>query len=491
MLKSVFPSSYSTGNFIVNQKPGNGIPMTSIFCRSLLMVLVFLPSVSLAEEVAKGIKPTTWWRGGGGGGSSKFQFYGTYGYAGRPDNRVLSQITVKWLSIERDPLGNLCKVRGHLQFSEGGITKNVDWFQGVTVCMSKRPYQELDWSKGTDEKDTRFGAGITLDRLGTFEVAFSLRDIQSDRNLQQAFQFGIALAKHEDTDQGEKVSWDSYTPAIPSTVKMLNVSVAPKISHELELINHVNPWLWPWRETTSMSFQVGRLNGAFPWAYNRSTGVDLIRAVNAVRRMGKEKGLATLEEFLELSVPKLGLGPDQDTVVWIIRLAFESDPSKDIVPFPEVCGPLCRPGSPARQSWPLDPLELTDDLPFKVAGEQDGMSMAMNNSKSHLEWAHENGVIRDRPLVPLNDPLTAAQEILSSQRLKSLEEHTQERITHMIRDQAIMMVPDLVNQFPKPNKNNFADMVNYDAEWAALLEFSKQFDIIWDQQSEDFVVRRK
>ncbi len=471
--------------------------MISKFWHSLVVVLLCLTQVMLADDVKSGGKPFVSKWGGSGGGQNAHESwrYRTFttvsGYAARPDNEVLNEVTVEWLPIERDPLGNRCKVSGHLQFSDAGVTRNIDRFQGVAVYLAKQPNQELDWSKGIEQNQASYETGFTVDHSGTFEVWFDLREMQSDRHAEQVYQFGLALGRHEDTELpnqfgfkqsqrektelGEKITWSSRTAVIPSTVKMIKIPVAPEISRELELINRVNPWFF--QLSNHQQYQ--------------STGVDLIRAVNAVRRLGKEKGLATLEEFLKLLGGENYFGDRHNTVVWIIQLAFESDRSKEQILFPEVRDSLNRRDSPERQSWPLDPMELSDDQPFKLTGFNVGGKMALNHSKAHLAWAHENGVIREGLLIPSSDPLTAAQAILLSPKFQRLEESAQREVAQWIPGQAMSMVPDLVEQFRKSNPNNPGDVIDYEAEWAALLEYAKQFDITWDQRSENFIVRPK
>ena len=61
-------------------------------------------------------------------------------------------------------------------------------------------------------------------RLGSSEVCFDLCATKYDRVHVQSFQFGVALAKHIETNRtSHKVVWKSRTPAIPSTVQMLSV----------------------------------------------------------------------------------------------------------------------------------------------------------------------------------------------------------------------------------------------------------------------------
>ena len=463
-----------------------------------MLVLIFLPHVLRAEDVAKMGKPfVSKWGGYSGGGQNTNDSWRSQpvplvsGYGARPSDEILSLVTVDWLPVERDPLGNRCKVSGHIQFSDRGVTKNIDWFQGVAVYLAKQPDQELDWSKGIEQNSASYETAFTVDRSGTFEVWFDLREMQSDRHVEQAYQIGLAPGRHEETELpnqfgfkqsqraktelGDKITWSSRTAVIPSTVKTIKIPAAPEISRELELINRVNPWFFHF--SIHQQYQ--------------STGVDLIQAVNAVRRLGKEKGLATLEEFLKLLGGEHYFGDRHNTVVWIIQLAFEPDPLKEQILFPEVRDSLNRRDSEESKSWPLDPIELSDDLPFKLTGFIAGGKMALNNSKAHLVWAHENGVIRDGLLIPSSDPLTTAHAILSSPKFKRLSELKQREVADWIPGQAMSMVPDLVEQFRKSNPRKIGEAIDYQAEWAALLEFAKQFDITWDQWSEKFIVRPK
>src|SRR5438045_5532421 len=100
---------------------------------------------------------------------------------------------------------------------------------------------------------------------GKFQVRIDLRKTQQNRKREQSFQFGIALAKHSATRKAaQSVVWSSRTSAIPSTVRMLSVPAAPKLSAELEQIN--------------------RASG---WPFSNPNGVELIRAVNALQALGK------------------------------------------------------------------------------------------------------------------------------------------------------------------------------------------------------------
>jgi hypothetical protein len=201
-------------------------------------------------------------------------------YADRPDEQVLRAVSVEWQKPDLDALGNLCTIRGRLKTPDTGQkpTEPIAWFQGVTVYMATTPRARPDWSKGMNQADTVHETATTRP-AGTFQVCFDLRKTKYDRVHVQSFQFGVALAKHiVNNKTSHKVVWNSRTPAIPSTVQMLSVPAAQALSRELQLIN--------------------RASG---WPFSNPNGVELVRAVNALQPLGRERALTVLEQYVELT----------------------------------------------------------------------------------------------------------------------------------------------------------------------------------------------
>ena len=261
------------------------------------------------------------------------------GYADAPAQQSMPALTVEWRKPQLDALGNFCIIRGQLRKAAAGKarTQPVDWFQGVTVYLAMVPGEKPDWSAGMNQADTLHNTDV-VSPSGEFEVQIDMRETQHDRTLQQSFQFGVALAGHEDTAKNRnRVVWSSRAPAIPATVQMLDVPAAAKLSRELGLIN--------------------RASG---WPYSNPNGVVVIQAVNALQRLGKQRALAILEEYVELT-NTFDYHFEQEIVFWIVRVLFEPIRLDDRIPSPMIAVSLDK-----SANWPLNPMAIVDDIPFML-----------------------------------------------------------------------------------------------------------------------------
>lgn len=395
-------------------------------------------------------------------GSSQHYEKNIKGFAERPAANVLDTIFVEWQPIERDPLGNLCKVRGQLRIPDGVKSKPVNWFQGITLYMAKRPGTKLDLSAGINRQEAAGRIG-TVDKVGAFELRVDLRLIQSHRNVAQSFQFGVALATHDVSGKDQHVTWTSKTPAIPSSVRLLNVPTAPKISHELELV--VVASRWPGLDPDS---------------------VNLIRAVNALRLIGKQQALLTLEKYAEL-IEGSGRLSDRDVVFLIIQLLFEPIQLEGRFPVAGIGFSLVNRESPESVLWPINPMEMIGDVPF-VVGTRSIMDGEYGYPVAHIQYARLHCVMRDHPLSPTMNPLAAADTILSSPKFRRLDEYKIKEATESIRNQALAMVSEILKPLPDVQDE---DHTEADIEWKARLAEAQKMNIVWDAKAERFVAQNK
>lgn len=382
-------------------------------------------------------------------------------YAGRPDEQTLNSLSVEWQKPELDALGNQLTIRGQMKVSAKGQkrTKPANWFQGVTVYLGMSPGAKPDWSKGMDQADTLHTTAV-ISPTGSFEARVDLRRSKYDRDKARSFQFGVALAKHSADDKlNQEVVWNSRTPAISSSVQMLAVPAAPALSRELALINRASGW---------------------PFA--NPNGVELIRAVNALQPLGKERALAVLEKYVSLT-QDFDYFSDQEIVFWIIRLLFEPMKVGDRIPSPMIAVFLDDRELPEAMKWPLNPMAVHGDVPFMV-GHRIGLGGVPEHPSSHIRWARLHGVIRDGPLVPTLNPLAAAEAILQSRRFKALEKYSREQGTREIRSQALAMVKGLVQPI---DERHAVD----DDQWRSRLKSAAEADLQWDTKREQFVTGRK
>lgn len=133
--------------------------------------------------------------------------------------------------------------------------------------------------------------------------------------------------------------------------------------------------------------------------------------------------------------------------------------------------------------WPLNPLEVVDDIPFMV-GLQVALGGTPEHPKSHIFWARRHGVVRATPLIPTANPLQAAEAILSSRRFKALDESSRDAAS--LRKHAVAMARELL----QPVKTNESGEVD-DDEWQSCLEKANRLGIRWDAKRKQFVSATK
>jgi hypothetical protein len=378
-------------------------------------------------------------------------------YTERPDEQTLKGLSIVWQKPELDALGNLCTVRGQVRMMDKSQkrTKPINWFQGVTVYMGMTPVARPDWSKGMSQADTLHTSAVTSP-TGTFAASFDMRDSKHHQIRVQSFQFGAALAKH--TVNGKKsqtVVWNSRTPAIPSSAQLLSIPAAPPLSRELQLINR-----------------------ASRWPFTNPNGVELIRAVNGLQPLGKERALAVLEKYVALT-QDFGYWSDQEIVFWIIRVLFEPVRLGDRISPPAIAVYFAHRELPEAINWPLDPMAVYADVPF-ILGHRIGMAGQPEHPSSHIHWARLHGIIRDDPLVPTANPVAAAEAILQSRRFNAVEKFSREQATRAIRSQALAMVKGLVQPIGKDEKVD-------DDGWRSRLKAATESGIRWDAKRQEFV----
>ncbi|MDB5390479.1 MAG: hypothetical protein JWM11_6125, partial [Planctomycetaceae bacterium] len=439
-----------------------------------ILLLILAPCCSIADDDVIDAKSTDVYERGGGfvgefvNESESANYSRINGFVARPNSAVLNSINVEWQPLKRDSLGNLCQMQGRLITPNGGQAKTVDWFQGFAVYIAKKPGIKLDWSKGIEEEnETTVGLFGRVKKDGTFVFALKLSQILCRRDEEQAYQIGIALAEHSGTVDEQKITWKQETPVLPATIRMLKLPAAPPITRELALIND-----------------------ARTWEHSFSNSEKVIRAVNALRPLGKEKALQTLETYLVLS-ENGGESRDEEIVFWIIRLLFEPIRLNDRIPPPGIAVAFLDPQSPALPLWPIGPLELVHDIPFML-GTRCGMGGLPEQPTSQIEWVRRFGVVRDKPLTPTKDPLTSAEELITSDRFKNLfqgedAKDDRDRKVREIRSQALDMVGDFLKPFPE----DIDDEEVLSKIWNTRLAEAVELQITWDERTQRFVSKTK
>jgi hypothetical protein len=208
--------------------------------------------------------------------------------------------------------------------------------------------------------------------------------------------------------------------------------------------------------------------------------VALIRAVNALQRLGKVRALETLTKYAELA----GNFDDGEIVFWIIHALFEPIRVGDRIPGPMIAVWLDEEALPEAAKWPLNPIAVVNDVPFML-GRQIALGGVPEPPSMHIEWARRHGVVRDQPLWPDVNPLLAAETILGSQQFQQLDEIARDEATRLVRAQAYAMVAGLLPAVPMDAQHDLDDEV----QWRSRVEESAAREIHWDAETEQFVVK--
>lgn len=131
--------------------------------------------------------------------------------------------------------------------------------------------------------------------------------------------------------------------------------------------------------------------------------LTLIQAVNALQRIGKDKALAAIGEYLRIS-SELD-DPGRRGVFLVLRTLFDPPIEPGYQPVMMVGSAAPSGGQPSK-TLPRFPIALVDDIPFRlVTGYVLGGKP--ESPEQHLEWFRKQGTIRALPLRPkdwLPDP---------------------------------------------------------------------------------------
>jgi len=366
---------------------------------TLCVLLLATPEVDNWSIAATGVGSSSRWYDGVRTDSTTYK--DIRNYAARPAE-IPKSLAVNWDKPQFDLLGNIVTLRGTV-LRDSDNHKPVDWFQGVSVYLAKIPGWKADWTKGIDES-SGLAKNVLLTPKGRFRITLHVRDFEHNHRTGPAsYQVALALASHRGQER-QRVEWKSSNTSLQSTISQLSIPAAPKIDKNLALINAV--------------------------CSTKATGADLVRVVNGLKPLGKQRALALLEEYLQKTKS------DQDDkfgVFWIIRLLFEPKNAGEKIPVPAIWV-----YGPSQTEWPLTPLASVFDVPFTLA-LGGGFGGLPEHPTSHIGWARRAGQIREDNFTPI-DPLSAVEFVIRSRRFAKLQKHERGQLSTTLRTQAIRML---------------------------------------------------
>lgn len=150
----------------------------------------------------------------------------------------------------------------------------------------------------------------------------------------------------------------------------------------------------------------------------------VIRAVNLLQPLGKNKALAAIDEYLRVSSDRTEHGP-RDGLFLLLRILFEPPAVQTVFPDEEMPSPsgfmppLYGPGEP---DWPSDkrllprfPIVIEGDIPFLIV-QWGGYSGPPQMPESHVAYFRKNGTLRAQPLRPTAKPFATLEAWKNSPR---------------------------------------------------------------------------
>jgi len=159
--------------------------------------------------------------------------------------------------------------------------------------------------------------------------------------------------------------------------------------------------------------------------------VKLIQAVNRMHPLGKDRILAVATAYHDLASDRSLADKhaiDEQRIFLVLRLLFVRTDGDPMMLRMGVGAPDLWPAGSERESWPLFPLALVDDIPFYLTH---GYMLAGSPQSPmvHVEYCREHCRLRDQPLAPRGCPVSVVEKLLRSDKWKRLMENREGGLT--------------------------------------------------------------
>jgi hypothetical protein len=255
------------------------------------------------------------------------------------------------------------------------------------------------------------------------------------------------------------------------------------------------------------------IRGSPMYTHEGFDGLTLMRAANAILKLGKEKGARVLESYLDLCG---GIPDSIDDVKYRLSLKYQFStkyqlsPARllpilqllgehpdgmrgrnyegpDLLEVPEVLKEVLKRSE--GMFWPLFPLTLEDDFPFSVVRMAGGTSSPVEEALSRFK--DDRIRIRSRLYSPNQNPVKAADQLIASERWKDLQVSPSQNLQAKayVRRQAIRALrplltlsPDVVLEEPSSGLSEI--------QWTEIVEQTRQRGIRWDVARQEFIRTR-
>lgn len=211
-------------------------------------------------------------------------------------------------------------------------------------------------------------------------------------------------------------------------------------------------------------------------AYNPA---DVIRAVNALQPLGKDKALAVIDEFLRVS--SWFEDPGREGMFFVLRTLFDVPTSPGYMPAMRVGSPAPPPPSDPRLV-PRFPIMIVDDVPFNLVSFYNLGGVA-TPPEMHVDHFRRTGVIRSHPLIPSATPLEMADALVGSEKTDFLQNTQAERV--LIINQLLALTATVIHREPNQDGSRLGD-TDIDGQWQVVLANAKVRSFLWSPSNQQY-----
>ncbi|HEY3966507.1 MAG TPA: hypothetical protein VGM05_18235 [Planctomycetaceae bacterium] len=214
--------------------------------------------------------------------------------------------------------------------------------------------------------------------------------------------------------------------------------------------------------------------------------VDLVRAVNHLHALGKDRAIETLRAYVRHAPPESEShkrnGASQARLCCIIPLLFVAKDQNSEAPSPgdrrELAG---------GKAQPEPYITVEGDLPFHNVSFGGRTGPTRPGQSPLVEWAAKHGRLRAKPLRPIDDPLNAADELC--EKLATDESEVTSgyslNLTMHIRDQARLCIEHL---FPNETRKKL-DTWMFDDKWQKVKAAAAKLEIRWSETEQKYTAK--
>jgi hypothetical protein len=228
--------------------------------------------------------------------------------------------------------------------------------------------------------------------------------------------------------------------------------------------------------------QVPSYNSA--WEYNPR---KVIRAVNLLQPLGKEKALAAIDEFLRVTSGWHDQG--RDGVFLVLRTLFDVPDDPGYMPRMGVGAPS--PEEPKDQKLlPRFPIALEGDIPLLVV-EGYMLGGAPEHPRSHVDYFRIKGRVRAKPLAPSDQPFKELEKFAKSPRWiydGSDRFHDEKRGRQFLGEQLLRLMDTVY----RVEQGDFGELLRFDdneeARGKKVVEGALNLKIRWDSKTQKYTL---